>query len=243
MKKITAQTASRICALVIGPAGIGKTSLLRSIAGQKFDPATGTWEQAYEPAGRVCTLSAESGLLCVRDLVTSGQVEGYEIESYKDMADILAQLGRQEFQERYQWIFIDSLTEISARCVEYAKSRFPSSSDTFKVWGEYNDAMTALIKAYRDMTQYNVVFTCLETIDKDQNNVRYKAPMVSGSGLKERLTSYFDEVLYMDRLIDENGAARIVFKTREMGVAKDRSGRLAAIEEPSLLEIRNKILA
>ena len=243
MKKITPETSSRFCALVIGPAGIGKTSLLRSILGQRYDPQTGAWEQAAEPAGKVCTISAESGLLCVRDLVAAGMVEGYEIESFADMREVQAQLMTAPFQERYQWVFIDSLTEISARCVEHARNKFPAGSDTFKLWGEYNDAMTAIIKAYRDMTQYNVVFTCLETVDKDQNNVRYKAPMISGSGLKERLTSYFDEVLYMDRLTMDDGTQRVVFKTRELGVAKDRSGRLAAVEEPSLLAIRDKILA
>lgn len=243
MKKISLESSSRFCALVIGPAGIGKTSLLRSIAGQKYDPQTGTWEQSGEPAGKVCTISAESGLLCVRDLVAAGAVEGFEIESFADMREVQAQLMTPAFQERYQWIFIDSLTEISARCVDFAKQKYPSGADGFKLWGEYNDAMTAIIKAYRDMTQYNVVFTCLETVDKDQNNVRYKAPMISGSGLKERLTSYFDEVLYMDRITLDDGTQRVVFKTRELGVAKDRSGRLSPIEEPSLLAIRDKILA
>ena len=104
--------------------------------------------------------------------------------------------------------------------------------------------MTQIIKAFRDMPQYNVVFTCLETVDKDQNNVCYKAPMISGSGLKERLTSYFDEVLYMERVTDDDGLSRVVFKTREpVGVAKDRSGRLAAEEPASLLAVRDKILA
>ncbi len=243
MRKITPESSSRFCALVIGPAGIGKTSLLRSILGQRYDPNAGAWEKVSEPAGRVCTISAESGLLCVRDLVAAGLVEGFEIESFADMREAQMQFMRPEFQERYQWIFIDSLTEISARCVEHARQKFPAGNDTFKLWGEYNDSMTAIIKAFRDMPHYNVVFTCLETVDKDQNNVRYKAPMISGSGLKERLTSYFDEVLYMDRVITDDGTQRVVFKTRELGVAKDRSGRLADVEEPSLLAIRDKILA
>lgn len=243
LKKISADAASRFCCLIVGPAGIGKTSLLRSILGQNFNPQTGAWEQVVEPKGRVCTLSAESGLLCVRDLVTSGAVEGFEIGSFQEMKEAYAAFMSPAFQERYQWIFIDSLTEISARCVENVKQKFPSGSDSFKMWGEYNDLMTNIIKDFRDLSQYNVVFTCLETVDKDQNGFRYKAPMISGAGLKERLTSYFDEVLYMDRVTEEDGTPRVVFKTREpVGVAKDRSGRLAAIEPANLLSIQQKIL-
>lgn len=241
LRKISPEKTNRICALVVGPAGIGKTSLLRTILGQTFGP--NGWEQIAEPAGRVCTLSAESGLLCVRDLVESGHVEGFEIGTFGELREAQACFLQPEFQERYQWIFIDSLTEISARCVENVKQKFPSASDSFKMWGEYNDVMTQAIKAFRDLTSYNVIFTCLETVDKDQNNVRYKAPSISGSGLKERLTSYFDEVFYMERLIDETGNSSLVFRTREpVGVAKDRSGKLAAVEDANLLTIRNKIL-
>lgn len=229
------------CALVIGPAGIGKTSLLRSILGQCYDPETG-WTQCQEPAGKVLTLSAESGLLCVRDLIANGMIEGFEISSFADMREAYTALQNPEFRERYSWVFIDSLTEIAARCVESAKQKFPGGGDSFKLWGEYNDSMTALIKSFRDMQEYNVVFTCLETISQDQNNVRYKAPMISGSALKERLTSFFDEVLYMERETDDDGTETVVFKTRETGVAKDRSGKLNAIEPANLLTIRNKII-
>lgn len=241
LKKITIETASRFCALVIGPAGIGKTSLLRTILGQCYDPENG-WVQCQEPNGKVLTLSAESGLLCVRDCIAGGLVEGFEIGSFSDMREAFTALQSPEFKERYQWVFIDSLTEIAARCVESAKQKFPSGGDSFKLWGEYNDSMTALIKAFRDMTSYSVIFTCLETVSQDQNNVRYKAPMISGTGLKERLTSYFDEVLYMERERNEDGSETVVFKTRELGVAKDRSGRLEPIEPANLLTIRNKII-
>lgn len=243
LKKITPETAGRICALVVGPAGSGKTSLLRTILGQSYDQEAGAWVQTSETADKVCVLSAESGLLCVRDLVTEGKVEGFEIGSFSEMREAYAALQDKACVERYRWLFIDSLTEISARCVEAVKAKYPSSKDSFPMWGEYNDSMTALIKAFRDMASYNVAFTCLETVDKDQNGVRYKAPMISGSGLKERLTSYFDEVLYMDKILDENGIQHTVFRTNEpIGVAKDRSGKLNAIENANLLTITNKIL-
>ena len=244
LKKISMDTANRICALVVGPAGIGKTSLLRTILGQQFNTRTGQWEQVAEADGRVCTLSAESGLLCVRDLIASRQVEGFEIGTFQDMREAHAALMSPEFMQRYQWIYIDSLTEISARCVETVKLKYPFAKDSFPMWGEYNDSMTAIIKAFRDLTSYNVIFTCLETVDRDQNGFRFKGPMISGTSLKERLTSYFDEVFYMERRKNDSGEESVVFKTREpVGLAKDRSGKLNPEEPANLLAVQKRILA
>ena len=161
LKPITPETANRFCCLVVAPAGTGKTSLLRTIMGQEFNPDARQWEQKEEPSQKVCTLSAEAGLLCVRDLVTAGLVQGYEIGSLLDFKEALSMLMQPDFKERYQWVFIDSLTEISSRCVEHMKQKHQGSKDAFKLWGEYNDTMTQIIKAFRDMTDYNVVFTCL----------------------------------------------------------------------------------
>ena len=250
LQRITAQSADRICALLIGPAGIGKTSQIRCLLGQDFQ--NGAWVQSGFQPEKVLVLSAESGLLCVRDLVASGQVEGYEIRSLADFQEALRFCLSPDFRQAgYQWVFIDSLTEISARVAEDLQRKYPSSSDTLKLWGEYSQQMTDLVKAFRDLPRVNVVFTCLITVDKDKATGRvYPAPDISGSKLKSRLTSYFDEVLVMDRLVLNVGNPEaptmqevLVFNTKNpVGLAKDRSGKLAETEYPSLLAIRNKIL-
>lgn len=243
LKPITPETANRFCCLVVAPAGTGKTSLLRTIMGQEFNPDARQWEQKEEPSQKVCTLSAEEGLLCVRDLVTAGLVQGYEIGSLLDFKEALSMLMQPDFKERYQWVFIDSLTEISSRCVEHMKQKHQGGKDAFKLWGEYNDTMTQIIKAFRDMTDYNVVFTCLEKIETDEQKIRYVAPAISGSELKERLTSYFDEVFRMVEFTTEEGRSIRVFHTdKPIGLAKDRSGCLGSIENPNLLHIQRKIL-
>lgn len=211
--------------------------------GQEYDQISRAWKQAQEPKEKVLTLSAESGLLCVRDLVEQKMLEGYEIGSLQDLREAQIMLMTPEFRDRYGWVFIDSLTEISSRCVEAMRIRYPSGSDTYKMWGEYNDAMTLLIKAFRDMSDYNVVFTCLESVDIDENKRRFLAPAISGSQLKERLTSYFDEVFHMTETASEDGFVWRVFHTAHpVGLAKDRSGRLSPVESPNLLHIKNKIL-
>ncbi len=225
---ITPQSADRLTALVIGRAGIGKTSLLRTIPED-------------EP---VCTLSAEAGLLCVRDLVTAGRVTGVEIRSLAEFQEALAALKTEEWRAAYRWVFIDSLTEIAARCVEDYQRRYPDKKDSFNLWGGYLDTMTGLIKAFRDLTSYNVVFTCLESVEYDEVKRRHIGPDISGRQLKERLTSYFDEVFYMTSMPGANGDERRVLYTqpRPGQPGKDRSGRLDEIENPDLAHIKAKIL-
>ena len=228
LKPITTDRLDRFTALVIGPAGIGKTSLLRTIPENES----------------ACVLSAESGLLSVRDLVKAKRVTGFEIGSFSEMREAFELLNTDKaFQEKYKWIFIDSLTEISSRCVEAMKAKYPSKSDSFPMWGEYADLMTHLIKGFRDINHYSVVFTCLPSVEKDDSNRRYVGPAIAGSSLKERLTSYFDEVFYMDIKKSDEGQEHRVFITQpwERFPAKDRSGCLNLIEKPDIAYIKNKI--
>jgi hypothetical protein len=249
LKPIVLEKLNRITCLVIAPYGVGKTCLIRTILGQehagKDAEGRDVWEQVFEPTERVCVLSAESGLLSVRDLVAAGLVEGYEIGSFEDMRDAYQVLATdKEMQARYQWVFIDSLTEIAARCEESMKQKHQKGSDAFKMWGEYTDLMTAHIKGFRDLSYYSVVFSCLPTTEKDQDNKRFVAPAVAGKGLKEKLPSYFDEVFYMDVIADPSGGTYRALYTQPYNnyPAKDRSGRLLPVESPNLSTIKSKIL-
>lgn len=228
LKPITPESLDRCTIVVIGPAGIGKTSLLRTI-----------------PEGEsACVLSAEAGLLSVRDLVKAKLVTGFEIGSFSEMKEAFDILNNDPaFKEKYQWIFIDSLTEISSRCVEAMKAKYPSKSDSFNLWGEYIELMTMIIKGFRDIAHYSVVFSCLPSVEKDENNRRFIGPAISGNSLKERLTSYFDEVFYMTSQKDAEGNEHRVFITQpwERYPAKDRSGRLNLVEKPDLNLIKTKI--
>lgn len=244
------QSANRFCGLIVGPSGAGKTSQLRCLCGQDY--VDGQWVQTHSSPEKVLVLSAESGLLCVRDLLVAGKLSGFEIRSLQEFQEALRYCQSREFlQEGYQWVFIDSLTEISARCAEDMQRRYPSKADSFKLWGEYLQVMTDIIKTFRDLSAVNVLFTCLVATDKDDMGRRYLVPDIAGSSLKNRLTSYFDEVLFLDRVLMNTGdpnqpvtAPVTVFRTNEpVGLAKDRSGRLDALELPNILEVWKKILS
>jgi hypothetical protein len=222
MKFISSQNVSRFTALILGEAGIGKTSLIRTI-----------------PEGEnVFVLSAEGGLLVVKDLVESGRVAGAEISSIADFEEaLLALRDVEEYRRRFKWIFIDSLTEIADRCAAEKKAAF--AGDGFKQWGEFTDVMMRLIKEFRDIEHYNVVFTCLPEYDKDELNRFYYAPMVPGKALKQRLTSYFDYVFYLRAFAGEDGSAYRAFQTvpTDKYPAKARcwyEGQLLPVERPNL---------
>jgi len=244
LNPITQESADRICALVIGKYGLGKTSLLRTMLGQEY--TSGGWKQVSDPPEeKVCVLSAESGLLAVRDLVKAGLVEGYEIGSQQEFKEAYQLLATtQEMKDRYGWIFIDSLTEISARCDQVMREKYSDRSKSFNRWDDYYATIQLTVKGFRDLKDYSVVFTCLETINKDESNRRYPAPDVVGRGLKEKLPSFFDEVFYMQTTTDDDGNEYRVFYTQPINEypAKDRSGKLNTIEKPNLLYIKNKIL-
>lgn len=229
LRSITVDSSSTIKVLVIGIAGIGKTSLIRTI-----------------PEGAlVIVISAESGLLSVRDLILSGRIQGYEVYSFDDLREAFLLISRIEVKEGLRpWIVIDSLTELASRCYEAMKAKYPSHSDGFKLWQEYNEKMIAMIKTFRDLPDFNVAMTALETCEKDEMNRRYYGVAMSGGQLKERLSSYFDEVFHMTSLKQEDGAERRVFITQpwERHPAKDRSGKLDLFEKPDLGYIRDKIL-
>lgn len=229
LKPISIDATDRLTCLVLGKAGVGKTSLLRTIP----------------PDEKALVLSAEGGLLCVRDLVQSGQVEGFEITSIQDFQEAFQALAHdQDYKDRYKWVFIDSLTEISDQCLKHFKEVHAGSDNGFKIWGEHADTLTGLVKGFRDLFPYNVVFTCLPEADKDENNRLHYGPNVDGKAFKTLATSYFDLVLFM--IIDPNDEQqnRRVFLTQEWNhhPAKDRSGQLDPFELPNLAHIKNKIM-
>lgn len=242
LRPLNKKIAKRFCGLVIGQSGIGKTSLLKTIAGKKFNPRTKKWEGEYSNKEKIFVLSADVSLLAVQDMLEADLLDGCEIREYGDFVEAYNLLADTD-PPQYQWIFIDTLTEICDQCVESLEEKYPAKKDSWTLYDDYAKKMGKLIKKFSYLYQYNIVFTCQESIDKDQDNCRYASPLIAGKALLSRIRGMFDEVFYMTYASTPNPDSPIVFRTRVRPFypAKDRSGTLKEEEEPNLLTVSKKI--
>ena len=117
--------------------------------------------------------------------------------------------------------------------------------DARKAYGEVQESVTNVMRAFRDL-QMHVMFICKE--DKVNNDgVFEQAPKMVGTKLGQSITYFFDEVLAL-RVIEDTDAEGNPVQARWLQtrigqgyVAKDRSGKLEAFEEPNLTKLIEKL--
>ena len=214
--------AQRLSILVVGESGVGKTSLAKTI-----------------PAGdKAIIISAESGLLSLRGT----DIDVIQCPNWATFTEAYRWVKKNG--QAYQWVFIDSLTELAQRLIEQLKERYPSRTDSMVLWGEYADTMANAIKAWRDLSTHNVVFTALPSVDKDGvSGARFIGIDIAGK-ISAKAPAFFDEVFALRIFEDAEGKAQRFFVTcpHEGWVGKDRSGALKTFEPPDLATVAAKIL-
>ena len=205
--------------LVYGMAGAGKTYLARTAP------------------GKVLVISAEAGLLSIRD---AQNVEAIEVKSAAEVVEVYEALRSGKLQ--YDTVCLDSISEISELLLQAEKAKH---KDARKAYGEVQESVTNVMRAFRDL-QMHVMFICKE--DKVNNDgVFEQAPKMVGTKLGQSITYFFDEVLAL-RVIEDADAEGNPVQARWLQtrigqgyVAKDRSGKLEAFEEPNLTKLIEKL--
>lgn len=224
IKLTNTKDAARINGIKIlthGPAGAGKTALCATTGGSPI------------------IISAEAGLLSLR----GHDIPVIEVQSIADVHEAYAFIAESEEGKQFDWVCLDSISEIAEVVLNYEKK---NCKDPRAAYGQLAEQMTDLIRAFRDLPQRNVYFSCKQERAKDeQSGSMLYYPSLPGNTLKQGISFFFDEVFALRVEPDAEGKPTRWLQTgRDFNFeAKDRSGALDQFESPNLASISAKILA
>jgi len=223
-----------IKAVIYGPSGTGKTSIIKTYDEAQF--------------GKAILISAEAGLMSIQghkidiiDITIDDQDKPLpKEERFKRLVEAFQYVST---HPEYKTIFLDSITEVGQNCIEALKKEF-TVSQALPMWGAYGDRMRGIVKAFRDLPNKHVVILGLSSIDKDEFQRRFTSVDLQGK-IGDQLPQYFDEVLYLSIETNEKQETKRTLLTQSQNniIAKDRSGRLNLKEEANLTTIFTKVLA
>ena len=195
--------------------------------------------------GKGLIVSGEAGLKSVEDVdidyipFTSWDGPCDEEAGTYSFMQIFKWLTHPEFlkTQGYNWVAIDSLTEVSDRLMEHLERVHEGSKNGFEKWGDNSRMMTGVLKQIRDLPVH-VFVTCLAKEEEDANGVTQYWPLVKGNAVAKHIPAIFDHVFAGVRTTEqaESGPPRVVrwFATDEVsgwhGKTRDPQQTLAAVE-------------
>jgi hypothetical protein len=193
--------------------------------------------------GRGLVLSGESGLKSLEDV----GVEYLPFSSWDGVHDpdkevysfkgIVKMLKTKEFADAgFNWIAIDSLTELSERLVEYLEDHNKKSMD-IGLWNDYARAMLGALKWIRDLP-IHVYVSCLAKEEKDANDITHFWPHVKGQATSKQIPALFDHVFCGVKNVDNSSGKprirRFIISDEYNGwhgKSRDPLNRLKPVEE------------
>ena len=213
-----------------------------------FSGAGKTYQARYLKDFKPLVISAESGLLSLQgagiDYIDISKDDSGALiprdQRWKRLEDVYAYVQKPDTMAKYNLLYIDSLTEISQVYFDHFHKAFPERKDSLVLYGELGRKMRDIIKKFRDIPHYHVVFTCLTVVDKDETTGKRFLGFDLVGGIKDKLAQYFDLVLILRANAD--GKRELICQANDTANAKDRSGRLGAIEAGDLGAVFKKTL-
>jgi AAA domain len=235
--------------LIVGPTGVGKTSLLRTL-----DPASVLFvdiEAGDLQDLAIDTLRPRTWLEC-RDLAVSlagasPAVPASALYSTSHHAAVKDQFGD---LSRYQTFFIDSITAAGRLCFGWS-SQQPEAfggggkKDLRGAYGLHGREMVAWLLHLQQARAANVVLLgILETVVDDFNHTEHRLQL-EGARTGRELPGIVDQIITMNWLNFGDGTLTRTFVCTAPSEwrypAKDRSGRLEQFEEPHLGNLFQKL--
>lgn len=240
--------------IIVGPAGIGKTSLLYTLDPDKtlFVNAEAGELSVQEWGGDMVRLRTWADARNLAAVVGGPNPAFGPEEIYSDAhhAAALAAIGEGSF-DKYDTIFIDSITEVSRQCFSWAKQQPDSFSertgkpDTRGTYGLLGREMVGWLKQFQHCPRHNVWLVGLLNEVKDDFGRISHVMQVEGAKTGLEAPGITDQMISMVQITPEEGTPYRAFVTQAINPwgypAKDRSGRLDMIEEPHLGKLMAKI--
>ena len=240
--------------LLVGPTGVGKTSLLRTT-----DPMRVLFVDGE--AGDLAVQNLPIDTLRVDDWATArnlacrigGPNPSFSPTSCYSQAHYQAVGGPLENLDRYDLIFVDSITAISRLSFRWseqqpeARSERTGSKDLRATYGLHAREMLMWLDELQHARGKHVVFVgILEKLtDEFNRNLGYQVQM-EGAKVPREIGGIVDEIIIMDWIDFGDGRPTRAFvctsPNRWNYPAKDRSGRLDQVEQPHLDKLLMTIL-
>lgn len=209
-------SAQYIKCLIYGMAGAGKTRLCDTTGGTPL------------------IISVEGGLLSLSD----SSLDVVDVKSMEDIIDVYNFLIK---DNKYDWVCLDSISEISEVVLESEKKK---TNNLMKAYGETQVKMLGIMRDFRDLPK-NIYFSAkMEKVKDEMTGGLVYSPSTVGQKLSQQMPYIFDLVFPLHSWKAEDGTIQRTLQTQKCNQydAKDRSGKLDMYEKPDLGYIHNKIL-
>lgn len=241
--------------VIFGKSGIGKTSLLWTLeadttlfmdmeagdlaiegwAGDSIRPRT--WQECRDFAVFIGGSNP-----ALRD------DQPYSEAHYKAVVE---KFGEPKGLDQYETVFIDSITVAGRLCLQWCKGQPQAYSektgkpDTRGAYGLHGQEMIAWLTHLQHTRGKNIWFVGILDEKTDDFNRKVFLPQIDGSKTGLELPGIVDQVVTMAEIPADDGSAYRAFVNHTLNPygfpAKDRSGRLEALEEPHLGKLMAKI--
>jgi hypothetical protein len=241
-------------ALIVGPSGVGKTSLLRSLNPERtlfVDIEAGDLAVQDVPADtiRINDWPTARDLACC----IGGPNPSFPSTACYSEAHYQAIGGALEHLDCYDTIFVDSVTAVSRLSFRWAEQQPESFSertgnkDTRTAYGLHGREMINWLHQLQHARGKSVIFVAiLEKVVDEFNRTEFQVQM-EGAKTGRELPGIVDQIMTMQWINFGDGKpllrAFVCTSPNPWGYpAKDRSGRLEQIEEPHLGKLIAKLM-